>query len=140
MNTYQLPIGDWSHDGHGHCEWFTVTSDASAKEIFAAYHDSVKLHPDIDPDKICNEYGENIIDPDILEKIIAAGFNGFTHSEDDGVDTDQFVEYVVWFINLGKPSVNLTLIPKDHSNELINWTAQKEGTTFPGFGYGLFSD
>lgn len=32
---YQIrfPIGDWSKDGHGQCDWFTISSNKSVSEL-----------------------------------------------------------------------------------------------------------
>lgn len=43
MFTYKLPIGDWSDDGHGKCEWYLVRSNKSARLIEAAFSLRAKL-------------------------------------------------------------------------------------------------
>lgn len=30
---FQIPVGDWSDDGHGKCEWFKVSSTHSVEDV-----------------------------------------------------------------------------------------------------------
>jgi len=39
---FRLPIGDWSGDGHGKCEWFSINSNLPLKEIHALYAKTTK--------------------------------------------------------------------------------------------------
>ena len=36
-HSFALPIGDWSGDGHGHCEWFTVRSNKPLEDVRKAH-------------------------------------------------------------------------------------------------------
>ena len=128
---FQLPIGDWSNDGHGICDWFVVRSNKEVKFVFEAYFKSADANPDIDPANICSEYEDRDIDEETLQLIESAGFKF-----DGTVSTESFAKFVLWFIMLSDKDLKLEIVPIP---KLINWELPKslDDKYFPGFGYGL---
>ena len=65
----KFPIGDWSYDGHGHCEWFIVNSNKPVedlKEIHLKCQDILGF----DIGDICTEYGDCLLSSDIASILI----------------------------------------------------------------------
>ena len=60
---FTLPIGDWSRDGHGVCDYYHVESNKPVEEVREA-HFKIKEVTGIDIHTIANEYGEPFIPQD----------------------------------------------------------------------------
>lgn len=145
----QIPIGDWSGDGHGHCDWFVVSYNAEC-DITKAFLAAAELHPELRPDKFCDEYDDTTVPQHIvnvclennLEFVEIEHYNGEDYYH---LDSDNFVKYVIWFINLGDPDIDVqyspeNAIPRWHTN----WAAQAVNPEGPlsqigFFGYGITS-
>jgi hypothetical protein len=60
---FNLPIGDWSDDGHGKCDFVFVESNKPVEEV-REVHFKIKEVTGIDIHNIANEYDESVIDED----------------------------------------------------------------------------
>jgi hypothetical protein len=131
-NRYRLPIGDWSADGHGRCEWFTVSVHGTKADISMAYGRAQKKLPDLDPAGICSDYEDHAVDPEIFESLVALGAISPGKDEDPSwwMHPERMAALVVWYLNQGDPGLEARLEPKDDS------LAYTFGSSF---GYGLFS-
>lgn len=47
---FRIPIGDWSGDGHGHCDWYTIRSNKPVEAWREAYFKSNARWPELAPD------------------------------------------------------------------------------------------
>jgi hypothetical protein len=56
----KFPIGDWSRDGHGMCDWFIVNSNKPVEELREA-HFSFRGKAGFDIGDLCHEYEDSII-------------------------------------------------------------------------------
>lgn len=63
---FRLPIGDWSNDGHGRCEYFTVLSNKDVDKVREFYFKAMQI---FDLRDIFAQYQENYIDEEILKTI-----------------------------------------------------------------------
>jgi hypothetical protein len=73
MYKFKLPIGDWSDDGHGKCDYYTVISNKSVEEV-REIHFQIKEKTGFDIHKICNKYEKDTIDLEELEELEELGF------------------------------------------------------------------
>ena len=73
MYQFHLSIGDWSGDGHGRSEDFTVASNAPV-EIVREAHYKIPEVTGIDIEGICSEYEEDEIDPETVQTLKDMGF------------------------------------------------------------------
>lgn len=65
-NQIRFPIGDWSHDGHGQCDWFIISSNKTVEEV-REIHFKCNDVLGFEIGDICSEYGENTIPSTILK-------------------------------------------------------------------------
>lgn len=133
---FQIPIGDWSNDGHKMCEWYTIQSNLPMSKVYKAYFKSKKeLPPLIHPDNICAEYEENNIEDDVLAALKKHGCN-VKIKDKTWLNPKELLLILLWFIEQGDKSLRLGIsnIPR-----FINWEAPK-GKSLEQFGYGLFRD
>jgi hypothetical protein len=75
MFKFNIPIGDWSDDGHGICRYYLISSNKPVEEVREAHFKIVK-ETGIDVTKICKNYEEDwYYDEEIIQKIIDTGFD-----------------------------------------------------------------
>ena len=65
-NLWKIPIGDWSDDGHGKCDWYIVKSNFTVEQAREAYFKSVE-ESKLD---IANEIATKYEDHSVSEKVI----------------------------------------------------------------------
>src|SRR3990167_8412406 len=127
---FQLPIGDWSKDGHRECEWFTVKSNLPITDVFDAYFIAKENLPEeIDPANMCSIYEDDAINSEtwyLLDKhgCIAVG----SDTENGGVsfENKEFAEIVLWFIQQGNPKLKLEIVPEYLIPKFISWQEHKK--------------
>jgi hypothetical protein len=140
---FEIPIGDWSNDGHGMCDHFVIESNVSMNKIFDAYFKAQEELPkEICPEGMCESYRDGNIPADIVKKL--REYN-FTHkfdsvSNSDGSESpssEDMLEIVLWFIKQGNNKIKLKVVKLD---KFINWKVPKKhkGKNLGNFGYGLF--
>lgn len=165
MNKFKVPIGDWSDDGHGKCDIFTVEANYTVGELQQAYKDSCKLtgisfnhgddftglnlpwnHPESDDRHIATEYEDysisKLASTILLEHGIDVwkGFNkdAFKERENAPIDgSENLLDLIMKFINLSIPSKDLEY--KIVGDDLPYLNGFWNPNLNVQFGYGLFS-
>lgn len=129
MNTINLVLGDWSHDGHGKSETVTIETNLTVKQIANAYKKgSKKIGFDL-TEEVASEYEDSSLPIDVVDSLNDAGFDvekevGMYNDELDSLDTDNFVKIYLFIVGVGAPSFKYKIV----HNVDINIG-----------GYGLFS-
>lgn len=134
MYQFYLPIGDWSDDGHGHHEKFLINSDVPVERVREA-HFRIKEVTGLDIEKICAQYGEDTIAPDVERKLEALDIPFVGGSEP--IPVDDMAKLWLSLLQLADPEIHLEI-----------GTSQIPMLPFSGFdeqgrhigqvGYGLF--
>jgi hypothetical protein len=70
---FQIPIGDWSDDGHGKCDYFLVRSNLPLEEV-ERIAQKAKDVLGFALKEICEDYEVSSLSQHIVEKLEAAGF------------------------------------------------------------------
>lgn len=115
MIRFKIPVGDWSNDGHGRCEWFIATADGTLADVRAAYEKGCQELPkEIRPSELFRNYEETTCSLDIAKKISDVSSIKICEDYDDGsgyvyCNAEDFIVYVVWVMNKGNPMLNVTL-------------------------------
>lgn len=134
---FRIPIGDYSSDGHGKCDYFAASSALSLNEVREAYFKAKEELPKIIcPENFVNQYEEYEISDEVVQALKDAGYT----SDDENFYTDfgtgEMAEYVVWYINKGNSSCDIKLEPK--INDMFPFYGHDEKNRHIGFiGYGL---
>lgn len=143
-NLWNIPIGDWSDDGHGRCDWFTIKSNFTVEQAREAYFKSVEKSGVDICKEVAYEYGNNSVSekflkafPEFLEKDLVKydpEFNdyGFEYYIENSFD---LVELVCLFIQKYNPEfryeiINLPMLPF--------YGYDKKDRHIGHIGYGLF--
>lgn len=145
MHTFRLPIGDWSNDGHGHCEYYLIFSNKPLEEVREA-HFQIEKVTGINIHSIANKYEEHYVDsehpviPYLLEKGVL--FDFFEEPwEDDYADMysiglEQIRNLWLYLLEQADPTLKLTVEANPPMLPFYGVDEQKRHIDF--VGYGLF--
>jgi hypothetical protein len=135
MFKFRLPIGDWSNDGHGKCDYFVVSSNEPVEKVREAHFKARKEIFDIE--NFMSEYCENSVDketydelPDFVQKRLELF---------DDVYTIQIKDMaMLWIELLMMADPELKLIIEDDIPMLPFYGSNNEGQHIDFVGYGLY--
>ena len=133
--TFKIPIGDWSKDGHGQCEWYFATANKPVDDVRKTFFKAKKLLPEVDPETFCNQYQDGVLPEKVCKKLKRLGVSINKH-----FDSENMVKIVVWFLNQGDPKLDVVLEPEDDVPMLPFYGFDSEKRHIGFFGYGLFAD
>jgi hypothetical protein len=144
---FDIPIGDWSDDGHGKCEYYQASAAKSFVDVckaFAAARLLWKLEDGrpFTVEDVCSEYEEREVEDDVVKFLKSKGFK----INKDDFYTREMAELVVWFLNQGDETLDAKLQPEAEQRPMLrNWdfcdamgVGTASGKGLEGFGYGLF--
>lgn len=142
MHVFKLPIGDWSDDGHGKCDYYTVESNMSVEEV-REIHFKIEEETGVDIHKICNKYEQDSIPADShlitmlkeegkLEKMNVSGYDG----DIDGYYTNSRSLALIWVYLLQKtePKLKLKLLEEPEMLSFYGFDKQGRHISFVGYG------
>jgi hypothetical protein len=132
--SFHIPIGDWSSDGHGKCDFIHATAAKPILDVREAYFKAKKKLPKLCPERFCSEYEDDTL-PDGVAKALRDA--GCPLPEDLGMfGTPEMAAVVVWFLNQGDPELDARL--DDNPPEMLSFVGKDEKRRHIGFiGYGL---
>ena len=125
---FKLPIGDWSDDGHGKCDYFIVESNVHFDVIVSTY---LEMDEKYKISEICSEYEEGSLTEEQSEMVKNAGLK-----VDEYPEARQLAQLVIHFIMMYDSSIELKIVSEDIPM-LSNW-ASPDGKYLSLPGYGLF--
>jgi len=136
-HAFTIPIGDWSDDGHGKCDYYHATAAKPFKQVCLAFEAAKKKFKKdgFTPENVCNEYEDSTFPEETIELLAKHGYK--VDAEDFG--TREMAELVVWFLNQGDTELNAVLLPEDKEPPMLrNWDYRDAiNKNLDGFGYGL---
>jgi hypothetical protein len=138
--TFNIQIGDWSGDGHGHCENFRFVANKPIVDVREAYFAAKKRHPNICPEKFCDEHEVGTIPDDVHAALLAAGAP--IRSEDDleqeGITAEELAAIVAWFCCQGDSDLVIKPDPAPPVPYLAFYGQDDKSRHIGFIGYGLF--
>lgn len=137
MHFFKIPIGDWSQDGHGKCNWHLVESNKPVEAVREAFFTALSKHPKIDPTKIASDYEDSTIDKSVVDELLSLGFTSQYFNGEYYCDELLLLDIILFFLKLEDNDLTLHLIKDDHP--MLNFYGRdKQNRHISGFGYGLF--
>jgi hypothetical protein len=105
---FQVPIGDWSGDGHGRCEWFTVRSDQPVEAWREAYLTSQAQWPELAPDGELSRTPTSGWPLDRIREQMAERLDArlYTELADGTPSSHDILLYTMAFCQLSDPSLS----------------------------------
>jgi hypothetical protein len=133
MIKIKFPIGDWSGDGHGKCDYFLATTEATLKDVREA-HFAAPAVVGFEIGDICKDYQDSEIDEDIQEKIGEI----FPAWDCNRIERPEAL-FILWISLLNHIDPRLMLAPIEDDSEEINFYGFDEKSRhLDNPGYGLF--
>lgn len=134
---YSFPIGDYSSDGHGQCEYYRVSSNKPLQDLREVHFRC----PDVlgfDIGDICSRYEEREIDSSIVEKIQKhLDIENYYYDPDTKeLCSDGMIELWVDLLMVIDPELKLDILPDEES--IVIWGYDDKGRHLNTPGYGLF--
>ena len=155
--TFKMPIGDWSNDGHGECDYFKIESNVPVEEVREA-HFLIHEKTGIDLSKVCSEYQEPYLTFEDVDKLLELGFNKdfildfdeelfekaksknkpeLYEENTNGVDSETVAHIWVFLLNKVYAEMELKII-LDKEEMLVFYGFDKKGRHIESPGYGCF--
>lgn len=144
---FQIPIGDWSGDGHGKVDMYPASASKPVEAAREAYFEAQKKYPDLDPAGFCSEYEDRSVPEEVYEEASKLGFVFKAFNEDPNADfddkdldfgTEEMAQYVAWFLNLGDPDLHVKI---EESPPMLSFYGYDEKNRHIQFiGYGLLGN
>jgi hypothetical protein len=133
-----MQIGDWSDDGHGHCEDFFIESNKPVEEVREA-HFLIKDKTEIDIEKLCSEYEEAYLLSGTKIKLRNLGYDLNDFEDMDNVGPEEMARLWVFLLNKVNPDLELELVVDDIPT--LNFYGFDDKHRHIGHvGYGCFND
>lgn len=139
---FELPIGDWSNDGHGKCETFIVTCSHEFMEQVLDDYLRIPEVTGVDIGQVTTDYEDRTIPPEYVTKLRDLGLKGAQVEVDYKdrwvvCDPRSYAEIVVFLLNKVTPYGNYSMDPKLDLPSLA--TTRSADGKYPSIGgYGLF--
>lgn len=147
---FQIPIGDWSGDGHNNVEWFICSSNKPVEEVREAYFRAKEELPsELCPENFVNEYEESTLSKELFDQILERfpalrenkDFEHWDNPDDpDGrvrVFTEFMAAYVVEFLKAGDDDLRVSLVPGDEIPMLPFYGYDEKRRHIGFIGYGI---
>ena len=140
---FRLPIGDWSDDGHGECNYYHIESNHPV-EVVREAHFKIKEATGVDIEQIANEYENNFISSNysvikyLKNKNIIPSH--FFDRDDNGYYADPYSMAKLWLLLLqdAEPILQLNIVAADEF-PMLPFYGYDEKKRHIGFvGYGTF--
>lgn len=129
---FTMHIGDWSDDGHGKQEIFTIESNFPVERVREA-HFRIKKYTGVDIEEICSDYDDSSVSDDVVERLKELGFE---FECPGGTYASEMVELWLFLLQKVDPELKLKKAP---SMPTLHFYGFDEKRRHIGFvGYGLF--
>lgn len=151
---FNMPIGDWSDDGHGKTETFVFGCNKPLTAVVEAFNKAAKKLPlETHPTEIFHDYEDHSLEAESYFSIFDAGYDmlaGFNEPEERArrlaelpdetwevileypqVEKKELACYVLWFCQQGDPE--LIFSEETPAESLFGYGGLREHC-----GYGLF--
>lgn len=130
---FNVPIGDWSGDGHSQQEIFRASSAVSIEKVREAFFEAKVKFPGFDPESFCSDYQDKEVSPAVVS--FAKDTLGFEINPDDFGPEDMF-NYILAYLNHADKSLDLRV---ESGHTMLPFYGHDDKGRHIGFiGYGLF--
>lgn len=137
IHRFQMPIGDWSCDGHERCDYYTIESNKPIEAVREA-HFNILPKTGIDIERICPNIYDDTIDIETLAKLKTMGFVPSHHFNDETVLSSSDMAHI-WVILLmqADPELDLTIVIEEEMDILPFIGYDDKGRHIGNIGYGI---
>lgn len=146
---FNMPIGDWSGDGHELCDWYLCTAKKPIQEVIGAHYHIAEM-TGVNIEAICSACHEDVIDQKTVNALSELGFfqalpNNLEYEITDGTvmaDPDFMAHLWVFLLNKTDPGLQIEipefLWTNDDIPTLTFYGFDEQGRHIGGVGYGCY--
>ena len=140
--TYKVkfPVGDWSDDGHGKCDWFHLESSVSVEDLREMYFDTCTRTGVVFDNEICSNYQDSTkIDEQVKKLGLTKEEVAFDEEEFEvyGVTQDLFMNIFIAWLKKHNPGLELS-VSQDDTPRFTFYGFDEKNRHIGHLGYGLF--
>lgn len=136
MYKFIMSIGDWSDDGHGLHDDYTIKSNKPVETVREAHY-TIKEKTGVDIENICCEYQNSRISNDDFNKLTRLGFT-FPGPDEKHLTPETMAKMWVFLLNKTDPSLKLTFTAENELPTLHFYGYDDKGRHIDQIGYGCF--
>lgn len=133
----KFAIGDWSDDGHGRCHWYLVSSNKTVEELREA-HFKAKEVIGFDPGEMCNNYENEHLTEDQVEKLTDAGISTDWDEYNEELSSHHILRLWLKCLRVVEPDLLYIIHEDDKYPTMHFYGVDGEGRHLKTPGYGLF--
>lgn len=141
MYKFKLPIGDWSDDGHGKCEYFMIESNKSVEDVRELYFDTVSnVNYSLDgtsPYSPCSDYEDGKITKEDIDGLGLNQDNYLEITEEGYIGSKEFAELFIDFMCTHNEGLELKIV-NDEVKMFPFYGFDEKKRHIGQMGYGLF--
>lgn len=140
MYRFRMPIGDWSDDGHGKCDYYCIKSNKPV-EYVRDIHFQILEKTGIDIEEICSEYEDSSISVEQFNELLKLGIEEerFDHPYKGNIGVSSENMCYLWTFLLMKSDETLNL-EIEETPEMLPFYGFDQKERHIGFvGYGCFN-
>ncbi len=140
MYSFRMPIGDWSDDGHGKCDYYYIKSNKPVEEV-REIHFQILDKTGFDIEETCSEYEDSSISEDQFNELVALGLEAkrFDYPYNGRVYISSENMCYLWTFLLMKTDATLKL-EIEKTPEMLPFYGVDNKMRHIGFvGYGCFN-
>jgi hypothetical protein len=135
---FTLPIGDWSGDGHGKCNWYRYRCNKTLDELREAYFASKEVIPShLCPENVACEYELSTVSGEDFEALCelfpCLEELADSHRGEIWVSSEFMAAFVIEFIRRSLPDLRIEEIKSDM---LPFFGSDEKGRHISHIGYG----
>lgn len=139
----KFPVGDWSDDGHGKCDWFLLESSVPVEDLREMYFNACSQTGIVFDREICSSRDDNQVEEKQLKKLgLTKKEVSFDEEEyeDYGVTQELFVNIFIAWMKKHNPGLELAVIEEnDGIPTFTHYGFDDKKRHIGHLGYGLFS-
>jgi len=143
---FQIPVGDWSNDGHGRCDYYWIKSNRPVQYVRELYFELCKKYnasfDGYKYDAPCQNYDDRKIPKSWIEKIeLTKEIESLQIQEEEDfywmVTPDDFINLLLLWLQKNDSSLKLEIIQIPC---FTFYGVDDKSRHISHIGYGLFSD
>ena len=137
QHKFEIVIGDWSGDGHGHRETFVFTANKPIEAVREAYFAAKQTLPRLCPETFCHKYKKSAVPDGVWQALTEAGC-AIPADRDYDWNPEAMAHVVAWFCMQGDAELEIEYTPKASMPNLAFYGFDNKNRHIGFIGYGFF--
>jgi hypothetical protein len=136
---FNIPIGDWSGDGHSECVYFTIETNVSL-ETFREMYFQTKENTELSPEDICKEYQDSSLSEEQIKDLglNVSDYEQWIKDQSPPDLADSFFSLFIDYMKTHNSTLDIKVI-QDPKLQMFPFYGFDDNKRHIGFlGYGIY--